>query len=450
MKYFPSKRKAQEMLAELGMESLDELFADVPDEIKVDGLDLPDGISEMKFMREVNETLARNKDSLSFLGGGVYHHFVPAAVRAILSRSEFYTAYTPYQPEASQGILQAFFEYQCFISELTGMPVSNISLYDASSSVAEAILMACRINRKATNVVITSALPRHRKSVIGNYVKGADIELRWLGHEDDTGQIVLSQFKGLLGTDTAAVYVENPNYFGILDKNLLSLKELIQDISPKTALIVGINPLSLFAVKPPSSYGADIVVGEGQIFGATPNYGGPLTGIFATTKNRKYIIQMPGRIIGMTKDADGKWAYTMTLQSREQHIKREKATSNICTNQGLCAIASSVHLAIMGKTGMMELARQNMENARYLGSEIGKLEGFSLPFKDSPVFNEFVVRSDRLPFAELQKKATEAGIVPGLGLEEHFPELKNCFLVNTTELHSKEDLERLVGFLRRA
>jgi len=450
MKYFPSKRNAEEMLADLGMGSLDELFADVPEEVRVDGLKLPEGIPEMAFTKDINQTLAKNRDALSFLGGGVYHHFIPAAVRAILSRSEFYTSYTPYQPEASQGILQAFFEYQCFISELTGMPVSNISLYDGSSAVGEAILMACRINRKASNVILTSALPKHKKTVIENYTKGAGIELRWLRHEEDTGFIDLDHLTELLGKDTAAVYAENPNYFGILDRNIITLKEQMLEVNPKTALVIGVNPLSLFAVRTPASYGADIVLGEGQVFGNAPSYGGPLMGIFATTQNKKYVINIPGRLIGMTKDDKGKWAYTMTLQSREQHIKRERATSNICTNQGLCAIASGVHLALMGKVGMMDVARQNMENASYLAGKIGKLDGFSLPFGDSPVFNEFVVKSDRRNLATLQQKAKEAGILPGIGLEEHFPDMKNCFLVTTTELHSKADLDKLVAFLKDA
>ena len=450
MKHFPSKRNAQEMLEALGMKSLDELFADIPEEVRVDGLNLPEGMSEMALSRAMEHTLAQNVDSLSFLGGGVYRHFVPAAVRAILSRSEFYTAYTPYQPEISQGVLQAFFEYQCFIAELTGMPVSNVSLYDASSAAAEALLMSARVNRKAKNVVVSGALPSHKKSVIQNYLKGAELEIRWLNIEKETGCVNLARLGELVDKETAGVYVENPNYFGILDGNVLKVKDVLKELNPKTLLILGVNPLTLFAVTPPGSYGADIVVGEGQVFGNAPSYGGPLLGLFATVEKKKLLFQMPGRVIGITKDSRGERGFTMTLQSREQHIKREKASSNICSNQGLCTLAAVVHLAVMGKTGLMELAKQNMENARYLASEIEKLEGFLLPFGASPVFNEFVVRSEKTDIKELNRKGREAGILPGIALVDHFPKMEKDFLVTTTEVHTKEELDRFVAFLKSA
>ncbi len=434
----------------MGMESLDELFADIPREVRVKGLNLPGGVPEREFTKKIEETLALNREPLSFLGGGVYRHFIPAAVRSILSRSEFYTSYTPYQPEISQGVLQTFFEYQCFISELTGMSTANISLYDASSAAGEALLMACRINRKAKNVVVTAAMPENRRSVIENYLTGAGIDIRWLDYDQETGCLDMARLRELVDKETAALYVENPNYFGILDENLLGLKANLGELSPKAALIVGVNPLSLFAVAPPGSYSADIVVGEGQVFGNTPSYGGPLMGMFATTANKRFMIQMPGRIIGMTKDDRGQLSYTMTLQAREQHIKREKATSNICTNQGLCTIATAVHLAVMGKTGMMDVARENLENAAYLGEKIAALDGFCLPFGNSPVFNEFVVRSEKLSFEELNEKGVAAGILPGIDLGKNFSGLKDCFLVNTTELHSRADLDRFLEFLRNA
>jgi len=449
MKYFPSKRNLKTMLTELGVNSIESLFADIPEEVRLTEFKIPEGISEMEIEKEIKKTLSQNRESLSFLGGGVYNHYVPAAVRAILSRSEFYTSYTPYQPEVSQGLLQALFEYQSFISELTGMPVANISLYDWSSAAAEALLMACRLNRKERKVVVSSILPKNKKNVIENYLKGAEIEIHYLDYEPETGFVDLEHLEKMLSSGgIAGVYVENPNYFGILDKNVLKIKEKIEELWPKALLIVGVNPLTLFAVKPPSTYGADMVVGEGQVFGNKMNYGGPLLGIFATKKDRRFIIQMPGRLIGMTKDAGGRKAYTMTLQSREQHIKREKATSNICSNQTLCALASCVYLALMGRIGMMEIAKKNMENAAHLKKGLSEIDGFSLPFKNSPIFNEFVVKVEHLTFKELEKKAKDKNILPGIGLEPHFPQLKNAFLVNTTELHTKRDLDYFLNFLR--
>lgn len=428
------------MLRALGLTRVEELFADIPEGVRVDGLPLPVGIPEAETVERVTEILAKNRvgrDLPTFLGAGLYDHFVPASVRAIAGRSEFATSYTPYQPELSQGILQALFEYQSMICELTGMDAANTSMYDGSTALGEAALMAARItgNRE---IVVPRALHWERRQVLQNYGRGPRLRFKEVPFDREHATLDLAALESVVGPDTAAVYVESPNFLGMFERI-----DEIRRIAP-TLLIVGVNPLSLAVARPPGDLGADIAIGEGQGLGNAIAFGGPLLGIFACSK--EHIRKMPGRVIGMTRDASGGRAFCMTMQSREQHIRREKAMSNICTNETLLAVASAAYMAVLGGSGLRRLAADNMERARALAGRIGKVGGFHAPAFAGPHFNEFVVRSE-VPYEHVHQSLLARGVHGGLSLEAYFPELGHSALFATTETHRPVDYDRLIAAL---
>jgi len=431
----------EEMLRTLGLRGVDELFADIPASVRVDGLPLEPGLPESEVVERVTAVLRKNRvppDMPSFLGAGLYDHFVPASVRAIASRSEFYTSYTPYQPELSQGILQALFEYQSLICELTGMDGANTSMYDGSTALGEAALMAARITGKR-EIVVPRAMHWEKRQVLANYGVGPGLRVKEVGFDRQTGKLDLAALEASVSDETAAVYVEVPNFFGVLD-------DQVEEIRARTkgVLIVGVNPISLAVTRPPGDYGADIVIGEGQPLGNAVNFGGPLLGVFACTE--AHIRKMPGRVIGMTRDAEGRRAFCMTMQSREQHIRREKAMSNICTNETLASVASLAYLAVLGANGLRRVATACIERAKALAARINDVDGFHAPAFNAHHFNEFVVRSEK-PWDHVHRSLLGAGVQGGLSLEEHFPEVGHAALFATTEVHRQKDYDWLVKAL---
>jgi glycine dehydrogenase subunit 1 len=442
--YISNIEKKEEMLKEIGLKKIEELFADIPDNVAIDKLNLPSGRSEMLVKNELKKILSNNKTTdeiASFIGAGMYDHYIPSAVRAITSRSEFYTSYTPYQAEISQGMLQALFEYQSMIVELTGMDVANASMYDGSTALAEAILLAIRHTGKK-NIVIPRALHWEKKNVLLNYTKRYAVNIKEVSYNINDGKINLQQLKEIVDDEIACIYVENPNFFGVLDDNIVGVRE----IAKKALLVVGVNPLSLAILRSPSDYGADIVVGEGQVLGNPMNFGGPTLGIFACKE--ELVRKMPGRLIGATKDNNGKRAFCMVLQTREQHIRRDKATSNICSNEALCAVATAVYMSILGREGLEEIARINMWKAKKLSEEINKITGFKAPLFNSSHFNEFAVKLPIEP-ATLNKKLLNEGIQGGYSLKKYFPELGNSMILAATEKCTDENVNKLIVALKK-
>jgi glycine dehydrogenase subunit 1 len=434
MAYIPNVNLKNQMLKEIGYGSMDDLFADIPDEIRINGLELPKALSEFELRKEFNKLMAMNHPTTeltSFLGAGVYQHTIPALVPAILNRSEFYSCYTPYQPELSQGILQALFEYQSLVAELTAMDAANTSMYDAPTALGEAALMSARITRK-NEFIVPKAIHWDKSAVLNSYVKWVGLEIKEIPYLRETGELDLDALKNAVTENTAGVYIENPNLFGVFETCVTQIKELID----KALLVVGVNPISLGVVKPPGEYDADIVIGEFQPFGNPMNFGGPLNGLFACKK--EYIRKMPGRIIGLTQDTEGCQAFCMTLQTREQYIRRDKATSNICTNEALCAVASALHLGALGKTGLAELAKQNLLRGQHLAALLDQVPGVQAPLFKSKHFNEFAVRIDG-DSDQVLNELIKSNILGGVPLKKHFVELGDAILVATTEVHTSED-----------
>jgi len=428
----------EEMLQEMDLNSWEELFIDIPQEARKDGINI-EAMDEYELYRYALKLALKNMDFFkmpNFLGAGVYFHYIPPAVKEMVSRSEFYTSYTPYQPEISQGMLQSMFEYQSMIAELTAMDIANSSMYDASTALGEAARMAHRINRKK-EILVPENLYWEKEGVLRNYVKGLDMSIRKYPL-NERGMIDLEALQSSVNENTSAVYVENPNFFGIIDENVVKVKEFIG----RSILIVGVNPLSLAILKPPGEYGADIVVGEGQILGNPISFGGPLLGIFATKKD--YLRKMPGRVIGATKDVSGKRAFVMALQTREQHIRRGRATSNICSNEALCALYSTVYMAYLGANGLRKVALKNIENAKKLMRRLQSI-GLNAPHFKAPHFNEFLVDLPGNPY-EISKKLVERGVHGGLPIPEGcYRDIGNAMLLCTTEMHREEDLDKLVN-----
>jgi glycine dehydrogenase subunit 1 len=443
LQYLPNESKVGDMLRAIGMTSLDELYADVPESVRIDSLDLPPGLPEQDVAAEVAGLLSDNvttEEFLSFLGGGMYDHYIPATVPALAGRAEFYTSYTPYQPEASQGMLQAMFEYQSLVCALTAMDVSNISMYDGPTAMAEAALMAMRVTRK-DRLVVPRVLDPEKLSVLRNYTYGAGLEIVEAPFDQVTGQVDRDALVSAVDDSTAGVYLENPNFFGCIEESLADLKE---DLG-QALLIVGVNPVSLGVLRPPGDYGADIVVGDGQVLGNPLTYGGPTLGIFATDK--RYTRQMPGRVIGLTRDADGNRAFHMALQTREQHIRRSKATSNICTNENLNALAFAIHVATVGRGGLVRMAQTSSSRAHSLARALDAIDGFTAPRFRSSFFNEFVVGTEH-EVGELTAAMLMEGIFLGVQLTDDFPGLGEAFMVATTERHTEADLDDLAVALR--
>ena len=431
------------MLHQIGLRSAEELFDSIPADLKLSReLNTPAALSELELLADFEEKAARNPGArrTSFLGGGAYSHYIPTVVDHIISRSEFFTAYTPYQPEISQGTLQVIFEFQTLVCQLTGMEVANASMYDGSTALAEAVLMAERVTRRSKVIACGAVHPEYLE-VVRTYVQHAGIHLEIVGYDQKTGQTATA-IDTVLDDKTAAIVVQSPNFFGCIE----DVAELAQKAhSAGALLIVAITePISLGLLQTPGALGADIVVAEGQSFGVPLSFGGPYLGLFATRE--KYARQIPGRLVGEAYDKEGRRGFVLTLATREQHIRREKATSNICTNEGLIALAATVYLETMGKRGLQEVAWQCAQKAAYAARRISELEGFSLPFT-GPRFNEFVVRAPVDAAALLKKVAGEHNITGGLALSRFFPDRRNELLVCVTEINSQKEIDALVDAL---
>ena len=434
------------MLAAMGMSSIEDLFEDIPAEVRMTGdLPLPPPQSEEEILADARRLLGANVamgERVSFLGAGLYRNYVPACVFQLVTRGEFLTAYTPYQPEVSQGMLQAMWEFQTLISELVGLPVANLSLYDGSTAAAEALTCAVRVhNRKATEkdtVYVSELTPPDRLSVMHNYCQGAEINIKFLRHHAD-GTLDLESVSEAAGS--CGVYIEQPNPLGILDGGVSQIKDIIGE---HTALIVAVQPVSLGLVEAPGQYGADIVVGEGQPLGSPVTGGGPIYGIFACSK--AYLRLMPGRIVGRSIDVDGKVAYCLTLSTREQHIRRHRATSNICTNETLIALMGAMHMALLGPEGLHALAVRNMTACILAKQKLGDIENIELPHSSSHHFNEFVIE---LPGSseDCLNHLDTVGIIGGFDLSAWYPERKNWLLATFTDQTSEKQIELLAAHL---
>ncbi len=438
-KYIPNTdEQKRDMLSEIGVADINDLFCDIPEEIRVKGpLNLPKSLSDIELTKHMQMLSDKNSDTdhyTCFIGAGAYDHYIPAIIDHLISRQEFYTAYTPYQPEISQGTLQAIFEYQSMICLLTGMDVSNASLYDGASAVAEAVLLACRATGR-THVLTAKTLHPESREVLRTYTKFSGITVDEYGFLN--GIADLSDLEARLSPDTAAVVIQNPNFFGIIE-DLKEIAELAH--KNKSLLIASCDPISLALLKPPGELGADIVVGEGQSLGNPLSFGGPYLGFFAASK--QLMRKIPGRVVGETVDLSGKRGFVLTLQTREQHIRREKATSNICTNHSLNALAATIYLTAMGKNGLREVAELCAQKAHYAYSRLIETNKFSQVFT-SPFFKEFAVKY-RGDVHELTARLLEQKILAGYILEHDYTDMDNVLLVAVTEKRTKHEIDTLV------
>jgi glycine dehydrogenase subunit 1 len=437
-RYLPmTETDKKEMLEKIGASSIDELFSDIPEAVRFKGeYNIKPAKPETALLKELTKLAGKNADlrsNSSFLGAGVYDHYMPVIVDHVISRSEFYTAYTPYQPEISQGELQAIFEFQTMICELTGMDVANSSMYDGGTALAEAAMLSAGQTRRK-KILISEAVHPESKDVVRSYAKGQYIEVVEIPHRD--GITDMDALKEQMDSDTAAVIVQYPNFFGRIEP-LKELEEVIH--AHKSMFVVSSNPLSLGALTPPGKFGADIVAGDAQPFGIPTAFGGPHCGYFAVTS--KLMRKVPGRLVGQTVDEEGRRGFVLTLQAREQHIRRDKATSNICSNQALNALAASVAMTALGKKGVRDIAVQNMQKARYARDQFKKA-GFELAF-EGPIFNEFVVKLNA-PIKEINKSLLDREIIGGYDLGRSYPALENHMLVAVTELRTKEEIDTFV------
>ncbi|MCC6628158.1 MAG: aminomethyl-transferring glycine dehydrogenase subunit GcvPA [Chloroflexi bacterium] len=443
MSYSPhTEQDRQRMLATVGAASVEELFNVVPEPIRFPTLQLPAALSELEAAQELSALASENLDASRypiFLGAGAYNHYVPALVNQLVLRGEFYTAYTPYQPEISQGTLQSIYEYQSMVAELMGMEVCNASMYDGGSALAEAAVMAINSTRRGKVVVSPTVHPNYR-AVLRTYVAGQSIEI--VEPSLAAGRLTtdLDAVRAALGPDTAAVIVQYPNFLGAIE-DLTALAEAAH--AAGALLVVAAYPIALGLLKPPGAFDADIVVGEGQSLGNALSFGGPYVGMF--TCKQQFIRSMPGRLVGATVDVQGRRGYVLTLQTREQHIRRERATSNICTNQGLNALIACLYLATMGKQGLRDVAELCYHKAHYAAGQIAALPGYRV-LDGAPFFNEFVVQCPR-PAAEVNAALLAAGIIGGYALSQEYPGLGHALLLTVTELNSRAEIDRLVAAL---
>jgi glycine dehydrogenase subunit 1 len=442
LRYIPHTREdVRRMLEVIGSPRVEDLFAAIPEELRLRRpIALPPAASEMEVLDELERLAAANASARShecFLGGGTYSHFIPSVVDALVSRAEFYSSYTPYQPEISQGTLQAIFEWQTMMCGLTGLDVSNASMYDGASATAEAALMAMRITRRS-KVAVSSSLHPHYRQVLDTHLAGLRAEVVTIprgetGRSEPVGDFV--------DGETAAVILQQPNFLGVVEE----LPGAAEAAHAEGALLITAvtEALSLALLRPPGEVGADIACGEAQSFGVPMAFGGPHLGFLAT--RTKLVRQLPGRLVGETVDTRGKRGFVLTLSTREQHIRRERATSNICTNEGLCLLMATIYLALLGPVGLRKLALLNLAKAEYAKARIRETPGLELPLP-APTFNEFAVRLGA-PAAEALARAQRAGIIGGLDLGTHAPELGSALLICTTELNRKESIDRLVDIL---
>lgn len=449
--YLPqTSTQIQNMLEIIGVSTIEELFSGIPEDMRFKKkLNIPNSHSEQETLTRVQKILSQNKPTdmnLSFLGAGIYHHYIPAVISSILSRSEFYTSYTPYAPEISQGMLQALWEYQSMISELTSLDIVNSSMYDMATSLGEAALMCTRVTRKMI-FLVPNYLQPERFQTLKTYAQGPNISIKTFDYNIDRGTANLNSIKEEIDNhegQISGIYLENPNFWGIIEENAFEIGKLAHDND--ALFVVGVDPISLSKLKAPGDYGADIAIGEGQSLGLPMNFGGPLLGLFAVKNEINYIRAMPGRIIGLTTEtkSDNR-AFTMTLQTREQHIRREKATSNICTNNALSALASAVYLSLLGPKGLKELAETCMARTGYLMEEMDSIKGLKAPHFSGISFREFVYQLD----PKISKKRFETyfsthNINVGFALQPYFTNLNHCYLCTATEITMEEDIKDFV------
>jgi glycine dehydrogenase subunit 1 len=434
----------QAMLDAIGAESIASLFAPIPDELQLNRpLDIPPALSEMELAQHMTRLSNLNHhtgNSVCFLGGGSYDHFVPAVVDAIASRGEFYTSYTPYQPEVSQGNLMAMFEYQTMICQLTGMDVSNASLYDGGTAAVEAVLMSLSATRRHGKVVTVESVHPEYRQILKTYFESIGVELVTVKAEG--GTVSLEELEKAVDDQTACVLIQQPNFFGSIE-DVQAISEIAHNHGALS--VVSFDPISLGLLQRPGDQGADIVVAEGQSLGTPMLYGGPYLGIMACRE--KFVRRLPGRIAGETVDRRGKRCWVLTLQTREQHIRREKATSNICTNQGLLALRAAIYLTLLGPQGLKETANLCLQKAHYAKQQIATTERFSIAF-ECPTFKEFIVRDSQNAVDTVIATANERNILAGVPLGRWYPDMADCFLVAVTEKRTKEEIDALTHCLQ--
>jgi len=426
------------ILAAIGVEKVEQLFSDIPAQLLLNRpLQLPTAMSELELVTTMQRLAGTNvnlQEYTCFLGAGAYDHYIPSVIDHVIGRSEFYTAYTQYQPEISQGYLQALWEYQSMICQLTGMEVSNASMYDGGTALAEAAMMACSVTGRS-EVLVASTVHPHYRAVLTTYGMDRDYTITKLGYAD--GTVNREELAQLMSKNIAAVIIQSPNFFGCIE-DVKKVADLAH--AQGALLIVAVDPISLGLLEAPGILGADIVVGEGQAMGLSTGFGGPYLGFFAAAE--KLMRKMPGRIVGQTVDLEGNRGFVLTLQAREQHIRREKATSNICSNEALCALTAAVYLSAVGKEGLRQVAELSLQKAHYAYRELTKLAGFTSVFTAS-YFKEFIIRCPK-PIAQINEELLQEKMIGGLDLGIYYPELKNCMLLCVTEKRSQEDINRLV------
>jgi glycine dehydrogenase subunit 1 len=441
MPYIPhTEDDVKQMLDRIGVKNIENLFDEIPASLMYEGFkNIPEGVNEMNMLNDAQKLANKNQNGICFIGAGSYDHHIPAAVWDISSRGEFLTAYTPYQAEASQGSLQLLYEYQTMIAELTGMDVANASLYDGATALAEAALMAVRINKrsKSNRILVAGSIHPLYRQTVETIVRNQHIELTTLSYDEKTGTIDPNQLNQFDEEDITAIIIEQPNFFGCLEQ----VDELINWAHAHNVIsIASVNPISLALLKPPGEWGqhgADIVCGEGQPLGIPMASGGPYFGFFSTKQT--FVRQMPGRLIGKTVDLDNKPGYTLTLQAREQHIRRAKATSNICTNQGLMVTAATIHMSLLGAEGLASVAKRCHHNTHALVDALSEINGVR-PVFHSAFFHEAVLKLDK-PASQVLEALASRGIQGGLAVEAYYPELENCILICATEKRTVEDIE---------
>jgi glycine dehydrogenase subunit 1 len=436
----------EEMLAAVGVGGIEELFSAIPEAVRFPTLDLPPALTEMeaaaRLQELANENLAPGQGK-TFLGAGSYSHFVPATVGQILARGEFYTAYTPYQPEVAQGTLQVIYEFQSMVAALFDMDVANASMYDGATAMAEGALITISATKKKNKIVVSGTVNPAYRAVLRTYISGLPIELVELPIPADGFVQTAEDFAAHFSDDLACVIVQYPNFFGGIE-DIQAISDAVHDAGAN--LVVSTSPVPLGMLKPPGAFGADVVTAEGQSLGVAQSFGGPYVGLLATKQS--FIRQMPGRLAGITNDSEGKRGFVLALQTREQHIRREKATSNICTNQGLMATAATVYMSTMGPEGFQEVANRSYQNAHYLADQITKLDGFTLPV-DAPFFHEFIVKCPK-PAHDINVELARQGYIGGYDLGLVDPAFDHLMLVCATELQSRKTIDEFVSLLSHA
>lgn len=438
-----SAKEIHDMLAKLGLSSLEELFRSISSDIRVkEDLEIPGPLTEIELMKYFQALSRKNEavEYVSFLGAGTYDHIIPAVVDYLSSRGEFISPYTPYQPEVSQGTLQIIFEFQTLICQLTGMDIANASLYDGASGAAESVLMAHRLQKKPKVLVLSSVHPEYKR-VVNTYIKNMEIQIEEIPFTEE-GTVDFDHLQDKMDDNVSAILCQSPNFFGVIE-DLKKISEIAHEFKALSAVVIT-EPLSLGLLQTPGELGADIVSGEAQSFGIPVSFGGPHIGFMACSMD--FVRQFPGRIAGQTKDLEGRRGFVLTLSTREQHIRRERATSNICTNQAWCALRTTIFLETLGKKGLREMAVQNIQKAKYIAEGLSKIQGIYPKFSGR-FFNEFVLEFEK-PWEKIRRHLLENKIIGGLSLENYFPELKNCALFCVTEKHTKAEIEKLMNSLR--